>query len=408
MVHVRPFAALRPPVALASAIASPPYDIISSDEARALAAGNPDSFLHVTRPEIDLDATTAPSAAQLREAARAALADFVARGVLVADDEPAYLVYRLEMGAVCQTGIVAVVSVADYDAGLIAVHEYTRPDKEQDRTEHIEALQAHSEPVFLMYRDEAPGGNAIAEAIDAAVAGRPLYVVERDGVRHTLWRLTGAEVLRGLEGAFAEVPRLYVADGHHRCAAASRAAAANPGVTGAGWFPAVVFAADQLNILGYNRVVADLAGLDAPRLLDAMREHFTLAPVHTPDLARHQFGVYVHGAWHTATTRPEVLAARAGDATASLDVSILQDLVLAPLLGVADPRTEPRIAFVGGIRGEAELSALVDSGRAAIAFSLHPTSAEEVMDIADGGGVMPPKSTWFEPQLASGLFVHRF
>jgi uncharacterized protein (DUF1015 family) len=399
---VRAFVALRPPRELVDAVAAPPYDVVDTAEAAAIADGDPDSFLRVSRPEIALPATASP--AEVHRFGRQVLEDFVDRGTLVRDRAPELLVYRQEMGDASQTGVVAVVTAADYRSGVIAVHEHTRPDKENDRTEHIAALAAHDEPVFLMYRPDAPGASRVAAVIAGVTAGEPEYLLERDGVRHTMWTVPGAADVEALEAAFADVPVLYVADGHHRSAAAARLAAGDDRA-GAGVFPAVVFPSDELTIMAYNRVVRDLAGRTAAAFVAALGEVFDVAPASAaPVLARHQVGVYLDGAWWTATARPGVVDE--ADPIARLDVSVLQDRVLAPVLGIADPRTDTRIAFVGGIRGTAELERLVDSGEFAVAFALHPTAPDEVMDVADGGQVMPPKSTWFEPKLLSGLFVH--
>ncbi len=402
MATVRAFVALRPPRDLVTAVAAPPYDVVDTAEAAALADGNPDSFLRVSRPEIGLP--PGATAAEVHRFGRDVLEAFERRGTLVRDRRPELLVYRQEMGGASQTGVVAAVTAADYRSGVIAVHEHTRPDKENDRTEHIEALGAHDEPVFLMYRPAAPGASRVAEVLAGVTAGEPEYRLERDGVRHTLWTVADAADVEALEAAFAEVPVLYVADGHHRSAAAARLAAQDPR-PGAGEFPAVVFPSDELTILAYNRVVRDLRGHTPASFVAALGDGFVVTPAEAaPVLERHQVGVYVDGAWWTATARPGVVDE--ADPIARLDVSVLQDRALAPLLGIADPRTDGRIAFVGGIRGTAELERLVDSGEFAVAFALHPTSPTEVMDVADGGQVMPPKSTWFEPKLFSGLFVH--
>ncbi len=401
MATVRPFVALRPPRDLVDAVASPPYDVVDSAEAAALADGNPDSFLRVSRPEIGLAPGASPD--QVHRFGRVVLEDFERRGTLVRDAGPGLLVYRQQMGRAMQTGVVGAVTAADYRAGVIAIHEHTRPDKEDDRTQHIEALGAHDEPVFLMYRPDAPGAAAIAAVLARVTADDPEYVVERDGVRHTLWTVPDAADAEALSAAFAQVPVLYVADGHHRSAAAARLAATDPRA-GADEFPAVVFPSDELTILAYNRVVRDLGGHCVESFRAALNEAFVVTPAGAaPELARHEFGVYLDGAWWTAAARPGVVDE--SDPIARLDVSVLQDRVLAPLLGIADPRTDVRIAFVGGIRGTEELVRLVDEGRG-VAFALHPTATADVMDVADSGDVMPPKSTWFEPKLLSGLFVH--
>lgn len=411
MATLRPFRALRPPRELVAAVAAPPYDVVDVAEARALAAGNPDSFLHVSRPEIDLPDDVDPHSGPVYGAARGALEDFVARGVLVRDAAAGLFVYRQRMTlpgdaahTVTQTGVVGCATVGDYLAGVIATHEHTRPDKETDRTRHIAALEAHDEPVFLMYRPDAAGAGDVAAVVAAVTAREPEYdLVTDDGVAHTLWTVTAAEADL-MVAAFAQVPTLYVSDGHHRSAAAARVAAELT-APGAGEFPVVVFPADQLTVLPYNRVVRDLGGRDAEGFRSALEASFEMSPAATaPVPARHELGLYLAGRWWLLRARDGVVDE--ADAIARLDVSLLQDRVLGPLLGIADPRTDSRIAFVGGVRGTAELARLVDSGEFAAAFVLHPTSPEEVMAVADGGAVMPPKSTWFEPKLRSGLFVH--
>ena len=401
---IRPFRALRPPRELVGRVAAPPYDVVDTAEARALAAGNPDSFLRISRPEIDLGDVD-PHGDEVYALGRANLEDFVRRGVLVRDEAPGLLVYRQQMGAAVQTGVVGCASVQEYRSGLIATHEHTRPDKETDRTRHIDALGAHDEPVFLMYRPDAPGATTIAAALEQVTSGQPEYdLTTDDGIRHTLWTVADPEMVATLVTAFAAIPTLYVSDGHHRCAAAARVAGER-GDGDAAEFPSVVFPADEVTVMAYNRVVRDLGGYGSVSFLAALAAGFDVEPSPgAPEPGRHQFGVYLDGRWFLLTARAGVIDE--SDPIARLDVSLLQEQVLAPLLGIDDPRTDQRIAFVGGIRGPAELMRLVDSGDFAVAFAMHPTSAVEVMDVADLGEVMPPKSTWFEPKLRSGLFVH--
>jgi uncharacterized protein (DUF1015 family) len=397
-------------------VAAPPYDVVRIDEARALAATNPESFLRISLPETNLDRDSATDPAvtadpeDVHRLGRATLADFVRRGSLVRDAHPGLFVYRQRMGDSVQTGVVGCASVEEYRHGVIAVHEHTRPDKEDDRTRHIAALGAHDEPVFLMYRPDAPGAAAIAEVVARVTSGEPEYdFTTDDGVAHTFWTVGDAATLGALEAAFAKVPTLYVADGHHRSAAAARVAGER-GDEEAAFFPVVAFPADQLTVMAYNRVVSDLGEHGVESLLEALAfgfdiRRFDVRPSSgTPTPGLHEFGMYAGGAWFLLTAREEIVDE--SDPIARLDVSILQSHVLAPLLGIDDPRTDRRIAFVGGIRGAAELVRLVDSGAFAAAFALHPTSPLEVMDVADRGEVMPPKSTWFEPKLRSGLFVH--
>ena len=407
MPVVRPFRAWRPPVDLAVSVAAPPYDVVSTDEARALAADNPVSFLHVSRPEIDLPVGTDEHADEVYRQGRAALDRFRAEGVLLEDDAPRFTIYRQVMGDVVQTGVVGVVEVDDYAAGLIKKHEFTRPDKEDDRTRHIDALDAHDEPVFLLHRRDGD----VAAAIARVTSAEPdVDFVAADGIAHTLWVVRDDEVTHALSTAFATMDALYVADGHHRSAAAERLrdarAAAGDRRADVGRFLAVVFAEDELNVMAYNRVVADLNGRSVDAFLDALASVFRLerSDVAVAPTEVHEFGIYLPGAWWRATVLPGIVDEQ--DPKARLDVSVLQDAVLRPMLGIEDPRTDARIAFVGGIRGTAELERLVDGGAYAVAFSLCPTSVRDLMELADAGDVMPPKSTWFEPKLRSGLFVH--
>jgi uncharacterized protein (DUF1015 family) len=402
---IRPFRALRPPRELASRVAAPPYDVVSAAEARALAAKNPDSFLRISLPETNLGPDASAEAEEVHRLGRATLEDFVSRGSLVRDEKPGLLVYRQTMGDAVQTGVVGCASVDEYRRGALAIHEHTRPDKEDDRTRHIDGLGAHDEPVFLMYRPEAPGAAAIAETLARVTSGAPEYDFTTDeGVTHTLWVVEDDQDARALVTAFEQIPTLYIADGHHRSAAAARVWDER-GEGEAAYFPVVTFPADDLTVMAYNRVVRDLGEHTPASLLDALTVGFDIQASPTaPAPAVHQFGLYSGGDWYLLKARNGIVDE--SDPIAQLDVSILQDRVLAPLLGIEDPRTDQRISFVGGIRGTAELVRLVDSGEFAVAFALHPTSPEEVMDVADLGKVMPPKSTWFEPKLRSGLFVH--
>ena len=408
-MRLRSFRALRPPPALAPRVVSPPYDVVSRREAAALAEGNPLSFLHVGRSDIDLPEDVDPHDSRVYAAARASLARFVADGTLRRDAEPSVYVYRQVMDGRAQTGVVACVHVEDYEREVIRKHEDTRPDKEDDRTRHVLALGAHAEPVFLVHRDAATVDGLVA----GATAGDALYdFTTADGVRHSAWRAPepGAYV-----GAFGAVPRAYVADGHHRSASAARAAreiraggvSHRRDLAGADWFLAVLFPASHARILPYNRVVADLGGQTPAEVRARLARIGRLGSAAEPMPARPgTFGLYFGAAkgWERLEL-PESSVDRA-DPIRSLDVSLLQDRVLGPVLGIGDPRTDPRIDFVGGIRGAGELARQVDSGAAALAISMFPTTIEQVMAVADAGHVMPPKSTWFEPKLLSGLFVH--
>lgn len=409
MTTIFPFPALRPRPEEAAAVASVPYDVVSTEEARALAAGNPHSFLHVTRPEIDLAPGVDPYTENVYALGRRNLEHLVAEGVLLRDPLEALYPYRLEVDGHRQTGIMACFAVDDYDEGRIKIHEKTRPDKEDDRTRHLLAMGCHPEPVFLTYRAEAEIDRLVEEVVEERA---PLYdFTAPDGVRHTMWRVTAPE---HLVEAFAAVPALYVADGHHRSAAASRARrelAASRGAAApaepAPWdrFLATVFPHDQLRILPYNRLVRDLGGLAPAELLARLGEVMERVEPGGPEPGgKGRFSMYLDGRWHLLAVPPALVDDP--DPVESLDVAILQAAVLAPLLGIGDPRTSERIDFVGGIRGAGELARRVDAGEAAVAFSLHPLSVDELMAVADAGRVLPPKSTWFEPKLRSGLVVH--
>lgn len=415
MTALLPIPALRPRPEEAAAVAAVPYDVVSTEEARALAEGNPHSFLHVTRPEIDLALGADPYAEHVYALGRRNLEHLVAEGVLLRDPIAALYPYRLEADGHRQTGIMACFAVDDYDAGRIKIHEKTRPDKEDDRTRHLLAMGCHPEPVFLTYRAETEVDRLVAEVVEAQA---PLYdFTAEDGVRHTMWRVTAHE---HLVDAFAAVPALYVADGHHRSAAASRARAelartrggvAAPGAPAPGEptpkdrFLATAFPHDQLRILPYNRLVRDLGGLAPAELLARLGEAMERVEPGGPEPGgKGRLSMYLDGRWHLLTAPPALVDDP--DPVDSLDAAILQATVLAPLLGIDDPRTSERIDFVGGIRGSDELARRVDAGEAAVAFALHPLSLDELMAVADAGRVLPPKSTWFEPKLRSGLVVH--
>ena len=398
-MNVRPFSALRPSPAQASAVAAVPYDVVDTVEARALATGNPASFLHVSRPEIDMPEGTDCSSNEAYAQARKALEALRSSGTLVQDAEPHFYAYRQIMGTHAQTGLVATFDTKDYLAGILKQHEKTRKDKEDDRTRHIETLQAHTGPAFLTYKDDA-GIDAIVADVCKGVPRDDFTAV--DGIRHTTWDIPADRSVE-LIALFEKIPVAYIADGHHRSAAASRYAQAKNFEGESRWFMAVAFPASQLKILPYNRLVADLNGLTADALLDAAKKAFTLTPAvdGAPTSGRHA-RMFLAGQWYDLAW--DVPAGT--DVVSSLDVSVLQDRFLSPVLGIDDPRTSPRISFMGGVRGLDELSGRVQEGRAAVAFSMYPVTVGEMMDIADAGAIMPPKSTWFEPKLRSGLFVH--
>ncbi len=398
MATVLPFRALRPVSQHAEEVASVPYDVVSTDEARALAEGRPHSFLHVIRPEIGLPAGTDEHADAVYRAGRANLDRLAASDVYTEEDAPALYVYRLVMDGRPQHGIFGLVSVAEYDDDTILKHEKTRPDKEDDRTRHIAEQRAHAEPVMLTYR----GTGRINRAVEEAMEAEPLYdFTAADGVQHTIWRIEDADAVTA---AFRDVPKLYVADGHHRSAAASRVAREFPGVPGAARFMAVLFPMEEMLILPYNRVVYRLPN-GSEAFLDELRARFELREPGPKELARPgEVSLYLDGTWY-GLALPETTRTGTGD---RLDVARLQEHLLEPLLGISDPRTDPNIGFVGGIRGTEELERLVDEGHAAAAISMAATRPEELVAVSDAGELMPPKSTWFEPKLRSGLLVHRF
>lgn len=410
MATYRPFRGLRPTADLAAQVASKPYDVLSTEEARREAAGNPLSFLRVGKPEIDLPPGTDVHSDIVYETGRANQQMFMDRGALVRDPRPYYYLYALTMGSHTQTGIVGCASVAEYRSGIVRRHELTRPDKETDRMRHILTTGAQSGPIFLTFRARPDIGALTARL----TAGSPEYdFVTGDGVRHRFWVVRAENDIAAVRAAFDAVPMLYIADGHHRSAAAGRAADAsaadNPAHTGSeeyNFFLAVAFPDDQLRILEYNRVVKDLNGLAPERFLAGLRESFTVEPTsgRAQPVQKGEFGMYLGGSWYTLRTPDHVLSAP--DPVERLDVSILQNRLLRPLLGVEDPRTDTRIDFVGGIRGLDELEQRVNSGEMTVAFALYPTGMDELLTIADAERIMPPKSTWFEPKLRDGMVVH--
>jgi len=402
MTLIRPFSGLRPAEGRAEEVVAPPYDVLSSDEARLRAAGRPWSFLHISKPEIDLPEGTDPYAPEVYEMAAGNLQRMLQEGVLARDERPFYYVYRLVMGKHSQTGLVAVASVADYDTNRIRKHEFTRPDKEDDRVRQIAALHAQTGPVLLAYESDA-GVDAMLADIER---GRPdVDLVADDGIGHTLWVVRDAALVEKITAAFDGMDALYIADGHHRSAAASRVAAGHPDVESAGYFLTVIFPHSQMQILDYNRVVRDLGGMSAEEFLSRVARDFTVTSVAAavrPD-GPGIFGMYLAGQWYRLEIHADSIP---DDPVGRLDVSLLANRLLAPILGIEDPRRDRRIEFVGGIRGLAELERRVDSGDMKLAFSMYPTSMKDLMAVADAGEVMPPKSTWFEPKLADGLVSH--
>jgi uncharacterized protein (DUF1015 family) len=403
MAIIRPFRALRPRPDRAARIAAVPYDVVSTEEARALAKDEPLSFLHVSRAEIDLPPETNPYSDAVYAKA---VENFTALGPsMVREAEPSLYFYRLRMGSHEQTGLAACYSVAEYTRDLVKKHEKTRKEKEDDRTRHIIDLRAQTGPVFLTYRHDAR-----VDAIAARVCGgAPLYdLVAPDGIAHTVWRADAATTAE-LVAAFGTLPALYIADGHHRAASAARAWSEFSETAGPdgehAWFLAVAFPDDRTQILPYNRTVRDLNGHAPDALLAAISKRFTVSPGPAVPSRKGECAMYLGGQWHTIRLLPPGAPAGA-DPIKSLDVSLLQDAILEPLLGVADPRTDKRIDFVGGIRGTGALEQAVGAGRAAVAFSMFPVTVAELMAIADAGAIMPPKSTWFEPKLRDGLLNH--
>ncbi|MDH3899468.1 MAG: DUF1015 family protein [Gammaproteobacteria bacterium] len=403
MPLISPFAGLRPAKGRTADVMAPPYDVLDRMEARERARGRPWSFLHISRAEIDLPEDTDPYDPAVYQKAATNLQGMLDAGVLQRDDKPCYYVYRLVMGAHTQTGLVVAAAVRDYDSNRIRKHEFTRPDKEDDRVRQIEALNAQTGPVLLAYRSR-PEVDALLESL---TTGEPdCDLVADDGIAHSLWVVRDSGQIDAVSAAFEAMDALYIADGHHRSAAASRVAAARaaPG-NSAGYFLAVVFPHSQMQILDYNRVVRDLNGMTPETFLAGLTDRFTVTPV---DSACHpqgpgEFGMYLGGQWYRLGIQAERVP---DDPVGRLDVSLLAENLLAPVLGITDPRRDRRIDFVGGIRGLAELERRVDSGRMQVAFSMFPTSMVDLMAVADAGSVMPPKSTWFEPKLADGLVSH--
>ncbi len=406
MPRIKPFQAIRPTQQAAADVASVPYDVVNRDEAAALAAGNSSSFLHVVRPDIDLPADMNPYADEVYSTARASLDRLLSEGVLVRDTEDGLFAYRQIMNGIAQTGVVCCCHIDDYENNLILKHEKTRQSKEDDRTRHVQALNAHAGPVFLTYRDVAAVNALVAEASST----EPLYdFTAVDGVQHTVWKIDQAQAC--VEGLSA-VPHFYVADGHHRSASAWRAGAerkaANPNHTGEeeyNWFLTVLFPANELNILAYNRIVKDLNGHSVDDIISQLSKVGTVEKTDNPvPESAASFCFYLGDGWYRLTVAADSI--KHDDAIESLDVALLEQRVLQPIFGIGDVRTDSRIDFVGGIRGTGELEKRVNSGDWVCAISMYPTSIQQLMAVSDAGQIMPPKSTWFEPKLRSGLLVH--
>ena len=410
MATIRPFAALRPAPQYAEETIALPYDVMNREEASKMAEGKPHSFLHITRSEIDLPQTADAYSPDVYRKAKSNLEERLSEGALIREDRPMFYVYRQTMDGRMQTGLVACFSIDEYQNNIIKKHELTRVEKEQDRINHFSACSANTEPVFLTYR-----GNSKISMLTEKIKAEsdPVYdMTTPDGIGHTLWLVSDDKEIADLTAYFAEIPALYIADGHHRSASAVkvglRRREENPAYTGQeefNYFMAVIFPDSELRIFDYNRVVRDLNGMTDSELLEKLAECFDVenrgAAAYRPE-AKHIFSMYLNKNWYKLAAKSSILS---DNAVKGLDVSILQDHVLCPLLGIEDPRTDHRIDFVGGIRGLAELERRADTDMK-VAFALYPVSVEELMRISDQGMIMPPKSTWFEPKLGSGLFVH--
>ncbi len=407
MPLIKPFAGLRPVPERAEEVVAPPYDVLNSAEARERADGRPWSFLHISKAEIDLPEGTDPYDPSVYAKSAENLRKMMQEGILIREDKPCYYVYRLIMDGHSQVGLVATASVADYDINRVRKHEYTRPAKEDDRVRQIEALNAQTGPVLLAYKSQADMDAILEQTTKQA----PLVdVTADDGVQHTFWVIDDDATIEKINAGFDAMDAIYIADGHHRSASASRVAKSHAlsdagGDQSSDYFLSVIYPHNQMNILDYNRVITDLNGLSKDELLQKVRTAFTVTEASSavkPTKAA-EFGMYLDGQWYRLSINTELVP---DDPVASLDVSLLADNLIEPVLGISDQRTDNRIDFVGGIRGLAELEKRVDSGEMAIAFSFYPTSMEALMAVADADEVMPPKSTWFEPKLADGLVSH--
>ncbi|HEX2963439.1 MAG TPA: DUF1015 family protein [Ignavibacteriales bacterium] len=408
MAVIRPFKALRPKENVAHLVASVPYDVVNRDEAALMAQDFPFSYLRITRAEIELGKDVNPYSDEVYLKAKENLQKIKSQAPLVTDEKPHLYVYKLVMGSQEQTGIAATFSVDDYDNNVILKHEKTRKDKEDDRTKHIVTTEAQTGPVFLTCR----GVEAVNNLVSKTMQTSPVYdFTAPDGIKHTVWIMPD-EYAGQVAEEISKVKNLYIADGHHRAASAARARNVkkekNPGHTGSeeyNYFLAVLFPAEQLKIMPYNRAVADLNGLSKEEFFNKLREHFTAEESGRPEPPeKRSFSMYIDGKWYLL--KPNDTIKPSASVGENLDVSILQNYLLNPVLGIDDPRTNKRIDFIGGIRGTSELEKLVNSGRAAAAFSLYPVSVQDLMNISDAGEIMPPKSTWFEPKLRDGLLVH--
>ena len=409
MAVIRQFKAVRPTPAMAEKVAALPYDVVNSEEARDMTAGKPYSFLHVDKAEIDLPVGIDIYSPEVYAKAKENLDNLIANGILIQDDKPKLYIYELTMEGRSQTGLVACTSIDEYINGIIKKHELTREDKEQDRIRHVDICNANTGPIFLAYRTV----DKISEIINKIKKNLPIYdFTAEDGIKHRAWVIDNEDDINNLVELFKDVPSLYIADGHHRNASAAKVGLKRriemPDYTGDeefNYYLSVIFPSDQLKILDYNRVVRDLNGMSDEEFITKLSEKFDIKNVsgRAKPEKQYDFGMYLNKKWYMLTAKSSIITE---DAVKGLDVSILQDNVLIPLLGIGDIRTDKRIDFVGGIRGLGELEKRVDSGEMKVAFAMYPTSIEQLMTIADEDKIMPPKSTWFEPKLRSGLFIH--
>lgn len=407
MVTITPFMALRPEAQLAKAVASRPYDVLNSKEAKVEAQGNPHSFLHITKSEIGLADSVDIHSQEVYDKAKENLTAFISRNILFRENKPCYYIYRLTMNGRSQAGLVCGSSVADYENGLIKKHEFTRPEKEQDRIQHIKTTGAQTGNVFLAYRNVAE----IDQVIDGWMKDKnPQYdFIAEDGIQHSIWIVSDDESIETISNLFkTKVPATYIADGHHRAASAAKVKTAmgNAATENADYFLTTLFPSNQLHIMDYNRVITDLNGLSTEDFLQKLEANFNIEKkdsAYRPE-ALHHMGLYLNKQWYKLSAKSDSLDTT--DAIAVLDISILQKNILEPILGITDQRTDKRIDFVGGIRGLGELEKRVDTGDMALAISLYPVSIEQLFAVADSGEVMPPKSTWFEPKLRDGLLTH--
>lgn len=409
MATVRPFRAVRPTAELASKVAALPYDVMNSEEAREMVVGNPYSFLHVDKPEIDLDPSIDLHDRVVYQKAHDNLYQMIKDGVFIQDENPCFYVYKQVMNGRAQIGIVGCASIDDYMNDIVKKHELTRADKEEDRVNHVDFCNANTGPIFLTYKSRG----AINKIVSDTMAEKPVYDFDADGVQNTVWVITCPDCIKTLSAEFAAAGNLYIADGHHRSASAVRVGKMrreqNPAFTGEeefNFFLSVLFPDDQLYIMDYNRVVKDLNGLSEDAFMAKLGEIFDIREIGASEyrpMEKHEYGMYINKKWYSIKAHSNIFDAN--DPVDRLDVSILQKNVLEPILGIGDPRTDSRIDFVGGIRGLGELERRVDEGMS-VAFAMFPTSIDDLISIADAGKIMPPKSTWFEPKLLSGLFVH--